>query len=117
MNSPLRSNHVTLSGHITQYMRFARCTSPSHILLRFTSQNIAYTETLTKIASLWGRYAFVANAPHPTRFALLVNGLALRICLSSSLRDFVQQTDIRHCFSLRYRYSPNNDLIIRQAIV
>lgn len=34
------------SARLTQYMRFARCTSLSHILLRFTTQNIAYTETL-----------------------------------------------------------------------
>jgi hypothetical protein len=34
------------SARLTQYMRFARCTSLSHILLRFTPQNIAYTETL-----------------------------------------------------------------------
>jgi len=31
-------------------MRFARCTSLSHILLRFTPQNIAYTETLGEMA-------------------------------------------------------------------
>ena len=37
------------SARLTQYMRFARCTSLSHILLRFTTQNIAYTETLRKI--------------------------------------------------------------------
>lgn len=37
------------SGRTTQYMRFARCTSLSHILLRFTTQNIAYTETLCEI--------------------------------------------------------------------
>jgi hypothetical protein len=41
------------SARLTQYMRFARCTSLSHILLRFTTQNIAYTETLAKIASLF----------------------------------------------------------------
>jgi len=34
------------SARLTQYMRFARCTSLSHILLRFTTQNIAYTEML-----------------------------------------------------------------------
>lgn len=34
------------SARLTQYMRFARCTSLSHILLRFTTQNIAYTETI-----------------------------------------------------------------------
>ena len=34
------------SARLTQYMRFARCTSLSHILLRFTTQNIAYTEPL-----------------------------------------------------------------------
>jgi len=33
-------------------MRFARCTSLSHILLRFTTQNIAYTKTLGEIGSL-----------------------------------------------------------------
>lgn len=37
------------SARLTQYMRFARCTSLSHILLRFTTQNIAYPETLYKI--------------------------------------------------------------------
>lgn len=37
------------SARLTQYMRFARCTSLSHILLRFTTQNIAYTETLYEI--------------------------------------------------------------------
>jgi len=37
------------SARLTQYMRFARCTSLSHILLRFTTQNIAYTETLYAI--------------------------------------------------------------------
>ena len=37
------------SARLTQYMRFARCTSLSHILLRFTPQNIAYTETLDEI--------------------------------------------------------------------
>jgi hypothetical protein len=37
------------SARLTQYMRFARCTSLSHILLRFTPQNIAYTETLGDI--------------------------------------------------------------------
>ena len=36
------------SARLTQYMRFARCTSLSHILLRFTPQNIAYTETLNE---------------------------------------------------------------------
>ena len=35
------------SARLTQYMRFARCTSLSHILLRYAPQNIAYTETLT----------------------------------------------------------------------
>ena len=40
------------SARLTQYMRFARCTSLSHILLRFTTQNIAYTETLGEIGSL-----------------------------------------------------------------
>jgi len=38
------------SARLTQYMRFARCTSLSHILLRFTPQNIAYTETLGEIS-------------------------------------------------------------------
>ena len=38
------------SARLTQYMQFARCTSLSHILLRFTTQNIAYTETLCKTA-------------------------------------------------------------------
>ena len=38
------------SARLTQYMRFARCTSLSHILLRFTPQNIAYTETLDEIS-------------------------------------------------------------------
>jgi hypothetical protein len=38
------------SARLTQYMRFARCTSLSHILLRFTTQNIAYTQTLCKIS-------------------------------------------------------------------
>ena len=37
------------SARLTQYMRFARCTSLSHILLRFTTQNIAYSETLYAI--------------------------------------------------------------------
>ena len=37
------------SARLTQYMRFARCTSLSHILLRFTPQNIAYNETLWDI--------------------------------------------------------------------
>ena len=37
------------SARLTQYMRFARCTSLSHILLRFTTQNIAYTETLCEM--------------------------------------------------------------------
>lgn len=36
------------SARLTQYMRFARCTSLSHILLRFTTQNIAYTETFNR---------------------------------------------------------------------
>jgi len=40
------------SARLTQYMRFARCTSLSHILLRFTTQNIAYTETFSAIRSL-----------------------------------------------------------------
>jgi len=34
------------SARLTQYMRFARCASLSHILLRFTTQNIAYTEPM-----------------------------------------------------------------------
>ena len=37
------------SARLTQYMRFARCTSLSHILLRYATQNIAYTETLYEI--------------------------------------------------------------------
>ena len=37
------------SGRTTQYMRFARCTSLSHILLHYVPQNIAYTETLYEI--------------------------------------------------------------------
>jgi hypothetical protein len=40
------------SARLTQYMRFARCTSLSHILLRFTPQNIAYTETLAVIVNV-----------------------------------------------------------------
>ena len=34
------------SARLTQYMRFARCTSLSHILLHCVPQNIAYTGTL-----------------------------------------------------------------------
>jgi len=37
------------SARLTQYMRFARCTSLSHILLHCVPQNIAYTETLAEI--------------------------------------------------------------------
>ncbi len=37
------------SGLLTQHMRFARCTSLSHILLHSAPQNIAYTGTLSEI--------------------------------------------------------------------
>ena len=40
------------SARLTQYMRFALCTSLSHILLRFTTQNLAYTRTLSDILAL-----------------------------------------------------------------
>ena len=40
------------SARLTQYMRFARCTSLSHILLHSVPQNIAYTETLYAILFL-----------------------------------------------------------------
>ncbi len=49
------------SARLTQYMRFARCTSLSHILLRFTTQNIAYTETFScfpsahSVQRVWGK--------------------------------------------------------------
>ena len=39
--------------HITQYMRFTRCTSLSHILLHCVPQNIAYTKRFAEIASLF----------------------------------------------------------------
>ena len=52
------------SARLTQYMRFARCTSLSHILLRFTPQNIAYTETLCAIIFL--AHSLIA---HPRAFA------------------------------------------------
>ena len=50
--SKIRKARCTLSplslrsARLTQYMRFARCTSLSHILLHCVPQNIAYTETL-----------------------------------------------------------------------
>ena len=41
------------SARLTQYMRFARCTSLSHILLHYVPQNIAYTETLYAIQKIF----------------------------------------------------------------
>ena len=58
--TPLHSPR-TSSGHITQYMRFTRCTSFSHILLRFTPQNIAYTWTLYYIYFLTEIQQFTDN--------------------------------------------------------
>jgi len=69
------------SARLTQYMRFARCTSLSHILLRFTTQNIAYTETLSEIIKsflsasriiIWGYFLFFLSRKPLTKWGVVI---------------------------------------------
>ncbi|MBN1779152.1 MAG: hypothetical protein JW816_02965, partial [Candidatus Buchananbacteria bacterium] len=81
-----------------QYMRFARCTSLSHILLRFTPQNIAYTETLCEIFLLKFNYISkdidkkeIINYFRANIYEALVSFNAWQILFFSKSKDMVSE--------------------------